>query len=203
MRITGGTWRGRKLAGPSGKGAEAAIRPTSDRLRESLFNILAHALHDPVTNARVIDLFAGTGALGLEALSRGARFSLLVDEGAEARALIRANVEALGCGGATRVFRRDALRLGRAPAGEKFTLAFLDPPYGKALAVPALLGLHDGGWLSEGALCIVEETVEARIEVPASFERLESRSFGDTQLVVLRYTADMLLQKMATMVNPL
>jgi 16S rRNA (guanine966-N2)-methyltransferase len=190
MRITGGAWRGRKLVGPSGQGANAAIRPTSDRLRESLFNILAHGLGDPMTGARVIDLFAGTGALGLEALSRGARFALLVDDGAEARALIRANVEALGCGGATRVFRRDATKLGAAPAGEPFTLAFLDPPYGKGLAEPALAALRDGGWLAAGALCIVEETGEARIAVPAGFEQVDRRDYGETQMLIVRHAPD-------------
>lgn len=189
MRITGGIWRGRQLAGPAGRGVDASIRPTSDRLRESLFNILAHAHGDPVTDARVIDLFAGTGALGLEALSRGARFALLVDEGTEARALIRANADALGCGGAMRIFRRDATRLGLAPSGERFSLAFIDPPYGKSLAVTALAGLRAGGWLSDGALCIVEESADAQIDPPAGFERLDVRSFGDTSLVILRQNA--------------
>src|SRR6201997_1545815 len=108
MRVVGGRLRGRNLASPSSRD----IRPTADRLRESVFNILIHAYGDPISGARVIDLFAGTGALGLEAISRGAAFSLFIDEGAEARALIRANVEALGLGGVTRVFRRDATKLG-------------------------------------------------------------------------------------------
>ena len=104
MRIVGGRLRGRLLAAP----ASQAIRPTADRLRESLFNILVHAYGDPITDARVLDLFAGTGALGLEALSRGAAFALFIDEGAEARALLRENVATLGLGGTTRIFRRDA-----------------------------------------------------------------------------------------------
>jgi len=95
MRVVGGRLRGRALAGPK----SPAIRPTADRLRESLFNILVHAYGDPITGARALDLFAGTGALGIEALSRGATFALLVDDGAEARALIRENVAALGLGG--------------------------------------------------------------------------------------------------------
>src|SRR5918912_4189353 len=119
MRIVGGRFRGRPLAGPK----SAAIRPTSDRLRETIFNVLAHAYGDPVAGARVLDLFAGTGALGLEALSRGAAFALFVDEGAEARALLRANVEALGLGGVTRIFRRDATRLGPAHPLAPFSLA--------------------------------------------------------------------------------
>ena len=120
MRIVGGRLRGRTLAAPKSQ----AIRPTADRLRETLFNILIHAYGDPVAGARVLDLFAGTGALGLEAISRGAAFALLVDEGAEARALIRANVEALGLGGVTRVFRRDATKLGPVHPLTPFSLAF-------------------------------------------------------------------------------
>jgi 16S rRNA (guanine966-N2)-methyltransferase len=124
MRVVGGRLRGRPLASPK----SSAIRPTADRLRESLFNILVHAYGDPITGARVLDLFAGTGALGIEALSRGAAFALLVDDGAEARALIRENVAALGLGGVTRIFRRDATKLGPAHPLEPFSLAFLDPP---------------------------------------------------------------------------
>src|SRR6202011_2890657 len=113
-------------------------RPTADRLRESLFNVLAHSYGGPVTDARVLDLFAGTGALGLEALSRGAAFALFVDDRAEARALLRANVEALGLGGVSRIFRRDAVKLGAAHPVEPFSLAFLDPPYRQGLAEQAL-----------------------------------------------------------------
>src|ERR1700726_4547853 len=143
MRIVGGRLRGRVLAAPKSQ----AVRPTADRLREALFNILAHAYGDPVTGARVLDLFAGTGALGLEALSRGAQFALFVDDGAEARALLRENVAALGLGGVTRIFRRDATKLGSAHPLEPFALAFLDPPYGKDLAAQALAAARGGGWL--------------------------------------------------------
>ena len=138
MRIVGGRLGGRTLAGPKSQ----AIRPTSDRLRESLFNILAHAHGDPVTGARVLDLFAGTGALGLEAMSRGASFALLIDDGAEARALMRQNVEALGLGGVTRIFRRDATKLGPVHPLEPFSLVFLDPPYRHGLAERALASLR-------------------------------------------------------------
>src|SRR5262247_1742663 len=123
MRIVGGRLRGRALAAPKSN----AVRPTADRLRESLFNILIHAYDDPVSGARVLDLFAGTGALGLEALSRGAAFALFVDDAAEARALLRENIAALGLGGITRIFRRDATRLGTAHPVEPFSLVFLDP----------------------------------------------------------------------------
>ena len=130
MRIVGGRLRGRALATPKSH----AIRPTADRLREVLFNILVHAYDDPITGARVLDLFAGTGALGIEALSRGAAFALLIDDAAEARALMRDNVTALGLGGSARIFRRDATALGDVHPLEPFGLAFLDPPYGQGLA---------------------------------------------------------------------
>lgn len=185
MRIVGGRLKGRVLRGPS----SSAIRPTSDRLRESLFNILVHAYDDPADGGRVIDLFAGTGALGLEAVSRGAKFALLVDDGSEARALIRGNVEALGLGGSTRIFRRDARKLGDAPQGEKFTLAFLDPPYSRGLAEPALAALHEGAWLEPGALVIVEEEASVSVALPAAFTQLEHRDYGDTQILICRYGA--------------
>src|SRR5207302_3182662 len=129
MRIVGGRLRGRALVAPKSQ----AIRPTADRLRESLFNILVHAYGDPVAGARVLDLFAGTGALGLEALSRGAAFALFIDDAAEARALLRENVAVLGLGGVSRIFRRDATKLGPAHALAPFSLVFLDPPYGRGL----------------------------------------------------------------------
>ena len=144
MRVVGGRLKGRNLASPSSQ----HIRPTADRLRESLFNILVHAYDDPIAGARVLDLFAGTGALGIEAVSRGAKFTLFVDNGAEARALLRNNVEALGLGGVTKVFRRDATDLGPAHPVEPFSLVFLDPPYGMELADKALASLRDGGWLT-------------------------------------------------------
>src|SRR5215210_213705 len=134
MRVVGGRLKGRNLASPSSRD----IRPTADRLRESLFNILFHSYGDPIAAARVLDLFAGTGALGLEARSRGAAFALFVDNGAEARALLRENVAALGVGGVTRIFRRDATTLGEAHPIEPFSLVFLDPPYGQGLAERAL-----------------------------------------------------------------
>ena len=182
MRIVGGTLRGRTLVSPRSD----AIRPTADRLRETLFNILAHSYGDPVTGARVLDLFAGTGALGLEASSRGAAFVLFVDDGAEARALLRANVEALGRGGVTRIFRRDATKLGPVHPLEPFTLAFLDPPYGKRLAEQALSAARGGGWLAADALVVVEEAADAAFAVPAGYEELERRDYGDTELIFVR-----------------
>lgn len=189
MRVVGGRLRGRNIAGPSSSAernrSAGAIRPTQDRLRESLFNILMHAYDDPVTDARVLDLFAGTGALGIEAVSRGARFALLIDNGAEARALLRQNVEALGLGGVTKVFRRDATNLGPAHPVEPFSLVFLDPPYGQGLAEMALISLRDGGWLTDKALVVVEESKAAAFGAPQGFRELERRVYDDTEFVIL------------------
>jgi len=182
MRVVGGRLKGRNLASPTSR----EIRPTADRLRESMFNILVHANGNPVEGARVLDLFAGTGALGIEAISRGAAFALFVDNGAEARALLRNNVEALGLGGVTKVFRRDATNLGPAHPLPPFSLAFLDPPYGKALAETALASLRDGGWLVPGALLVVEEAKAAAFSAPDSFAELERRAYDDTEFVFLR-----------------
>jgi 16S rRNA (guanine966-N2)-methyltransferase len=183
MRVVGGRLRGRTIASP----ASRDIRPTADRLRESLFNILMHAYGDPISGARVLDLFAGTGALGIEAISRGAAFTLFVDNGAEARALLRQNVEALGLGGVTKVYRRDATNLGPAHPVEPFALAFLDPPYGKGLGEQALTSLRDGGWLTPQALLVVEEATAAKFAAPAGFDELERRAYDDTEFVILRY----------------
>ena len=174
--------KGRSLVAPSSRD----IRPTANRLRESLFNILIHAYDDPVGDARVLDLFAGTGALGIEAVSRGAAFALFVDNCAEARALLRNNVEALGLGGVTKVYRRDATNLGPAHPMEPFSLVFLDPPYRMRLAEKALASLRDGGWLTPGALIVVEEARVAEFAVPQGFEQLERRTYDDTELVFLR-----------------
>jgi len=182
MRVVGGRLKGRNLASP----ASRDIRPTADRLRESVFNILTHAYDDAIADARVLDLFAGTGALGIEAVSRGAKFALFVDNGAEARALLRNNVEALGLGGVTKVYRRDATNLGPAHPLEAFSLAFLDPPYGKGLADKALMSLRDGGWLTQGALVVVEEAKTAAFAAPERFEELERRVYDDTEFVFLR-----------------
>ena len=185
MRVVGGRLRSRPIAGPKGQG----LRPTADRLRESLFNILAHAYGDPAAGARVLDLFAGTGALGIEAVSRGAAFVLFVDDGVEARSLLRNNTEALGLGGTTRIFRRDATKLGPAHPIEAFSLVFLDPPYDSELAEPALVALADAGWIAPGALVVVEEATEAAFKPPEGFEEIERRAYDDTELIFLRATA--------------
>ena len=182
MRVVGGKLRSRPLAGPKTN----AVRPTADRLREAMFNVLAHSYGDAVTGARVLDLFAGTGALGIEAISRGAAYALFVDEGVEARALLRDNIEALGLGGVTRIFRRDATRLGQAHPVEPFSLVFLDPPYGKGLAETALTSAQAGGWLNPGALIVVEEASGAKFKTPEGFEELERRKYDDTEFIIAR-----------------
>src|SRR3954464_7909892 len=183
MRLVGGRLRGRVLAAPRSQ----TIRPTADRLREALFNILLHGYGDPLTGARVLDLFAGTGALGLEALSRGAVFALFIDEGAEARALLRENVATLGLGGSTRLFRRDATKPGEAHPIEPFSLAFLDPPYGHELAEKALVSASAGGWLPPDALIVVEETAGA-FKAPDGFAEIERRKYDDTEFVFLHWS---------------
>src|SRR5436309_5087110 len=177
MRVVGGRLKGRNLASPSSQ----AIRPTADRLRESVFNILIHAYDNPIEGARVLDLFAGTGALGIEAVSRGAMFTLFVDNGTEARALLRSNIEALGLGGVTKVYRRDASSLGPAHPMEPFSLVFLDPPYRMKLAEEALISLRDGRWLTPNALLVVEEAKAAEFTAPEGFEELERRAYDDTE----------------------
>ncbi|QCK86036.1 16S rRNA (guanine(966)-N(2))-methyltransferase RsmD [Phreatobacter aquaticus] len=182
MRIVGGRLKGRTLLGPKSD----AIRPTSDRLRESLFNVLAHAYDDACQGARVVDLFAGTGALAIEALSRGAVYAAFVDQSAEGRGLIRGNVDALGLSGITGLLKRDATKLGPLAPFEPFSLAFLDPPYRKGLAELALISLRDGGWLTRQALVIVEEAAEVTVDLPDGFTLLEKREAGDSQILILR-----------------
>jgi 16S rRNA (guanine966-N2)-methyltransferase len=183
MRIVGGKLKGRSLAAPSGQ----ATRPTSDRVREAIFNILAHGIeHFAIGDARVLDLFAGTGALGLEALSRGARFCQFVDYDAEARGLIRRNADDLGLIGQCKIWRRDATRLGRATPQPPFDLVFADPPYGKGLGEKALSSLLEGGWLVPQAIVVLEEASSAEIAQPAELSVIHRRLYGDTQVVFYR-----------------
>ena len=179
MRIIAGKFKGRALTPPQGHDT----RPTSDRLREALFNVLAHGYDDPITNARVLDLFAGTGALGLEALSRGAAFVQFVEEAASARGLIKSNVEALGVAGITKVYRRDATYMGPVAPAEPFSLVFCDPPYGKGLAKLALASALKGGWLTPDALVIVEDRTDQQDILPEGFRVIEERAYGLTKLV--------------------
>ena len=184
MRIVAGALRGRLLATPDGKDT----RPTSDRVREALFNILAHGISDfEIEGARVLDLFAGTGALGIEALSRGAQFCIFVELAAEARGLIRENIEQFKLSGVSRIFRRDATDLGSANGRDVASLVFLDPPYGKGLAERALSSALSGGWLASGAVVVIEEARKAAVELPTGLIQLDQRVYGDTQIIIARF----------------
>lgn len=195
MRIVGGAHKGRTIAAPPGD----LIRPTGDRVREALFNILAH--HDfsdelggdfDLEGARVLDLFAGTGALGIEALSRGASFTLFVDDHADARAAVRENMETLGLTGNAKLYKRDATRLGPRPGsvGPQFSLLFADPPYRKGLAELALASALAGDWLTPHALCVVEENVEAGFAAPKGFREFDRRKYGYTEIAFLALAAE-------------
>jgi len=186
VRITGGSLRGRALVAPS----DDSVRPTSDKVRQAIFNILSH--HDfgngfTFDGARAADLFAGTGAMGLEAVSRGACFCLFIEDAAESRALIRRNVEALGLTGASKIWRRDATDLGPMPsgAGGPFDLVFLDPPYRKNLVAPALAALVEGGWLAVNALVIAETAADEPIPAGEAFRLADRRQYGDTSVAFL------------------
>ena len=183
MRIVGGRHRGLKLAEVGAGDADAHLRPTADRVREAVFNLLQNGTApDPVPGARVLDLFAGTGALGLEALSRGAAHVTFVDDGATARALLRRNIERMQAMGATRVWRRDATRLGEN-RGAPFTLVFLDPPYGSGAGAAALVSAAEGGWLAPGAVVVWEEA--APMDPPPGFRLREHRRYGQTWITML------------------
>jgi 16S rRNA (guanine966-N2)-methyltransferase len=189
MRIIAGRWGGTALAGLGAGDPAAHLRPTSDRVRESLFNLLAHGPYGdpaPPAGARVLDLFAGTGALGLEALSRGAIHATFVDQGPKALALLRRNLARLGAEEEARVVTRDATRLGRNP-GLAFTLAFLDPPYGRGLGERAIASAIAGGWVAPGALVVWEEGVSQ--SPPPGLTLLDSRRYGDTMIAIYRSTA--------------
>jgi 16S rRNA (guanine966-N2)-methyltransferase len=183
VRIVAGKFRGHSLATPKG----GATRPTSDRVREAIFNVLAHGIDGfELEGVRVLDLFAGTGALGLEALSRGARFALFVDEATAARAAIRRNAETLDVTGQVKIWRRDATKLGPCAPLAPFRLVFIDPPYGRGFSKAALAQLVSGGWLAPGAVVVVEESDRAAVETPDGLEALDTRTYGDTQVLFLR-----------------
>jgi 16S rRNA (guanine966-N2)-methyltransferase len=166
-------------------------RPTSDKVREALFNILAHGIEDfEIEGARVLDLFAGTGALGLEALSRGAAYCLFVEDQADARGVIRENIEMLGLTGASKVWRRDATKLGPASPMQPFQLLFADPPYGKGLGELALRAAAEGGWLAASAVCVIEDRAGIVPVAPPDFSMLDMRVYGDTALQIFRSQPD-------------
>ena len=183
MRIVGGKFKGHGLTGPQ----SLTTRPTSDRVRESIFNILAHGIEGlEIEGARVLDLFAGTGALGFEALSRGARFCQFVEEGTEARGVIRRNADALGIIGLAKIWRRDATRLGPCAPQSPFDLVFADPPYNKGLGEQALASLVEGQWLSPGGIVVLEEAEKAVVADVPGLTLLDTRIYGDTQVRIYR-----------------
>lgn len=183
MRIVGGEFRGRSLATPK----SSDIRPTIDRTRESLFNIIGHVYPEAIDGSRVIDLFAGTGAVGLEALSRGCRSALFVENGVEGRGLLWENIDNFGLHGRARILRRDATKLGTIGTIEPFHFIFADPPYGQGLGEAALLSAHAGGWLLPGALAVLEERADVTPTLDPVFKPLESRVFSDTRIGFFRY----------------
>lgn len=183
MRIVAGQYKGRPIQAPKTQ----TTRPTSDRARESLFNMIAHAAWAPaLEGARVIDLFAGSGALGLEALSRGAGYCLFVETASAARGAIRNNIEALNLFGMTRIHRRSATELGSLPTGsaEQFDIAFLDPPYHQDLVEPCLASLKAGNWLSNNALVVVETAVEERFDF-ADWTLVKEKVIGNSRIYVI------------------
>lgn len=183
MRIVGGAFKGRSIAGPKGDGGMARLRPSSDRLREALFNMLTHGDYPPLEGARVLDLFAGTGAVGLEALSRGAARVQFVDDGMESRALLRQNIETFDVIGQTKIYRRDATRLGEN-RGDPYDFLFLDPPYHTPLGDRAIASALDGGWLAAGAVVIHETHTD---QTPATEKRLsplDERRYGICKLTI-------------------
>jgi len=183
LRIVAGIHKGRALASPKSN----HIRPTTDRVREAMFNILSHSIEGfTFTDARVLDVFAGTGALGLEALSRGAKFIQFIEQDAAARGLIRTNAETLGATGQIKIWRRDATSLSKLEAIPPFNLAFLDPPYGKGLGDKALVELVEGGWLAGRAVVVLEEAKTAQVVVPQELQFVTKRDYGDTTAQFLR-----------------
>jgi 16S rRNA (guanine966-N2)-methyltransferase len=183
MRIVAGKFRGASIEAPKGLGT----RPTSDKVRQALFNVLEHgAPRFEFEGARVLDLFAGSGALGLEALSRGARFALFVEDDSAARAAIRRNVETLGLTGVTKIWRRDATRLGEAGTLQPFDLIFCDPPYGKGFGEKALAVAIAGGWVGGEAVAALEERAGTEIAWPAPFQEIDRRGYGDTEIALAR-----------------
>ncbi|WP_265516631.1 16S rRNA (guanine(966)-N(2))-methyltransferase RsmD [Nitratireductor luteus] len=182
MRVVGGRMRGRRLASPE----DDTIRPTTDRARESLFNVLEHGYPGSLDGVRVLDLFAGTGALGIEAISRGAAYCLFVEEQGASRALIRENVETLGLQGHTRIFRRDAARLGPIGTMQPFGLVFADPPYGKGLGERAIASALEGGWLLPDALVLVEEASVSPFQPPEGLTLAERREYASSVITICR-----------------
>ncbi len=159
-------------------------------MRESLFNVLSHAQGSPLNGTRVLDLFCGTGALGIEAISRGAKFCLFVDDGAESRGIVRTNVEDFGLTGRSKIYRRDATDLGPSGTMGKFDLVFADPPYRKGLGEKALLSAAVNGWLANDAIIVLEEAADASLNLDASFVLFDERPYGDTIIRLARWAGN-------------
>jgi 16S rRNA (guanine966-N2)-methyltransferase len=184
MRIVAGKFKGLTLAAPTGQNT----RPTSDRVRQAIFNILEHSIAAfSFEDARVMDLFAGTGALGFEALSRGGRYCHFVDDDAAARGLIRRNADTLGVIGQCKIWRRDASELGLCAPLAPFHLVFADPPYGKGLGAKSLAELVSGAWLEPNAIVVLEESSKVIVAVPAGLWLIDSRNYGETQVLIYRH----------------
>jgi len=183
MRIVAGKFRGKPLTSPS----DDSIRPTADRVRESMFNILASRLGPVFTDIRVLDLFAGTGALGFEALSRGAAHVTFVETGAEGRGLIRDHIEVFGAGGITKLLRRDATDLGPPATFGQFDLVFLDPPYGQGLGEKALASMAANGWLAPEATIVFEESAATQVELPEGYTLDDRREYGSAAIHFLSF----------------
>ncbi len=186
MRIIAGRFRGKKIYSPD----DDTIRPTSDRVREALFSILASKLPNGFAELKVLDLFAGTGALGLEALSRGAQLAAFVDNGIQARGIIRSNIELFGVGGKSKLLKRDAIDLGTAQKFLPFDLVFIDPPYGQGMAEKALMSANKGNWIAPGALIVVEESQKWELDISRDdnlhdFELVDRRDYGQTSIWIL------------------
>ncbi len=186
MRIVGGKYRGRSIASPKSD----KIRPTKDRTRESLFNILEHSYSELLQEGRMLELFAGTGAVGIEALSRGCDFVLFVEQSIEGRGLLRQNTDNLSLHGCTKIFKRDATKLGPISKFEPFTILFADPPYGLGLGEKAIKSAADNDWLIDQALVILEERSDVEPDLDERFSYLDKRPFGDTNIWFYSYSVD-------------
>lgn len=185
MRIIGGEFRGRALASLGKGDAGAHLRPTTDRVRESLFNVLLGGRYDdPISDVRVLDLFAGTGALGLEALSRGAAHVTFVENGRKGQSLIRENIEMCDVKSRTKILGRDATRLPANP-DLPYDLVFLDPPYAKSMGEKSLASALASQWIAQDALILWEES--APIIAPQGCAVLETRGFGGTNISFLSW----------------
>jgi 16S rRNA (guanine966-N2)-methyltransferase len=181
MRIVAGKFRGKQLETPKSDD----IRPTSDRVREAVFSIIGSRIGPQLDGRYVLDLFAGTGALGFEALSRGAAHCVFIDTGIEARGLIRGHIEHFGVGGQTKLLKRDATDLGPVERIKPADLVFADPPYGRGLGERAIASALAGGWIAPEALIVLEERKDVTIEAPSGARIIDRREYAETAITFL------------------